>query len=229
MFIGHFGLGFASKKLAPSPSLGTAFLAAQFIDLLWPFFLILGWEKVSIEPGNTAFTPLNFISYPYSHSLVATTLWALLFGGIYYVVKKEKRSAVVLGLLVLSHWLLDLITHRPDLPISFSESTKVGWGLWNYKAATLMVETILFAIGVVLYNRVTQPKNKTGIYAFWGLVIFFLLIYVMNAIGDPPPNAEAIGYVGFAQWLFVIWGYWVDKNRSIRGNVKPVISPATAK
>jgi hypothetical protein len=96
MFIGHFGLGFATKKITRKPSLGTTFLAAQFIDLLWPFFLLLGMEKVAIDPGNTAFTPLDFVSYPYSHSLVAVAIWALLFGGIYYLVRKDTRSAVLL-------------------------------------------------------------------------------------------------------------------------------------
>lgn len=213
MFIGHFGLGFAVKKASHKPSLGTAFFATQFIDLLWPFLLLFGLEKVSIDPGNTAFTPLNFISYPFSHSLVAVLLWSLLFGGIYYLVKKDRKSAFLLALLVLSHWLLDLIVHRPDLPLSFSEETKVGFGLWNNKIMTIIVEMLIFFGGVMLYASNTKAKNKTGRYSLWGLVVFFLLIYVMNLIGDPPPNSKAIGYVGLAQWLFVLWGYWIDAYR----------------
>jgi membrane-bound metal-dependent hydrolase YbcI (DUF457 family) len=213
MFIGHFGLAFAAKKASTKPSLGTTFLAAQFIDLLWPLFLLLGIEKVSIEPGNTDFTPLNFVSYPFTHSLLAVLIWALLFGGIYYFVKKDRKSAILLALLVISHWLLDLVVHRPDLPLSFEEETKVGLGLWNYKAATIAVELLIFSAGVALYNSITKATNKTGEYALWALVLFFLIIYFMSAFGDPPPNAAAIGYVGMAQWLFVLWGYWVDRNR----------------
>jgi membrane-bound metal-dependent hydrolase YbcI (DUF457 family) len=216
MFIGHFGLGFAAKKLDSKPSLGTAFLATQFIDLLWPFFLLAGIEKVAIEPGNTAFTPLNFISYPFSHSLAAVLIWAVLFGGVYYLIRKDGKSALVLALLVVSHWLLDLLTHRPDLPLSFSEETKVGLGLWNQKAATIVVEMLIFSLGIYLYLQSTTAKNNKGKYALWSLVVFFLVIYVMNILGDPPPDAEAIGYVGLAQWLFIAWGYWVDNNRTVR-------------
>ena len=214
MFIGHFGFGFAAKKIRQQPSLGTTFLAAQFIDLLWPFFLLVGIEKVEVDPGNTAFTPLNFISYPYSHSLVAVLGWGLLFGLAYFLMKKDGRSAILLGLLVVSHWILDLLTHRPDLPITFSEETRVGLGLWNMKTATLVVELLIFSIGVFLYAQSTRAKNKTGSYSFWGLVIFLLVVYLMNVFGDPPPDARAIGYVGFAQWLLIIWGYWTDRNRT---------------
>ncbi|RYZ26525.1 MAG: hypothetical protein EOO10_15310 [Chitinophagaceae bacterium] len=214
MFIGHFGLGFAVKKASRKPSLGTTFFAAQFIDLLWPFFLFFGIEKVSVDPGNTAFTPLNFISYPYSHSLVAVLVWSLLFGGIYYIIKKDRKRAFLLALLVVSHWLLDLVVHRPDLPLSLSEETKLGFGLWNSKVLTIVVEMLIFSGGVMLYSTNTKAKNKTGTYSLWGLVVFFLLIYGMNLFGDPPPNTEAIGYVGLAQWLFILWGYWIDANRS---------------
>jgi hypothetical protein len=217
MFLGHFALGFAAKKVSRTPSLGTIFLAAQFIDLLWPFFLLFGIEKVAIEPGNTAFTPLNFISYPFSHSLLAVIMWALLFGGIYYVLKKDRKSAWLLALLVVSHWLLDLIVHRPDLPVSFTEETKVGLGMWNNKWLTIAVEGILFSIGVWLYATTTRAKNKTGVYAFWSLVLFFIIIYLMSAFGDPPPDVKAIGYVGMAQWLFILWGFWVDRNRTTKG------------
>jgi hypothetical protein len=218
MFIGHFGLAFAAKKTSHKLSLGTTFLAAQFIDLLWPFFLLLGIERVSIESGNTAFTPLNFVSYPYSHSLVAVMIWALLFGAAYYIIKKDARSAVVLSLLVISHWLLDLVVHRPDLPLTLVGETKVGLGLWNNRTATMLLELSIFFIGVALYTAATKAKNKTGKYALLSLVLFFVLIYFMNAFGDPPPGAKPIAYVGLAQWLFILWGYWVDKNRVLRND-----------
>jgi hypothetical protein len=126
--------------------------------------------------------------------------------------KKDSRSAILLALLVISHWLLDVVTHRPDLPLSFSEKTKLGLELWNYKTATIIIEVLLFSIGVWLYITATEAKKKKGIYALWGLVLFFVVIYFMNAFGDPPPDAKIIGYVGLAQWLFILWGYWVDRH-----------------
>lgn len=214
MFIGHFALGFAAKRVDHSPSLGTAFLATQFIDLLWPLFLLTGLERVSIEPGNTAATPLNFISYPYSHSLLAVVIWAALFGGVYYALKKNRKGALLLAGLVISHWVLDLVTHRPDLPLSFSESTKVGLGLWHQKTVSLIVEALLFAGGVYLYGSSTRPRNKWGRIALWSFVAFIAIIYAMNAVGDPPPSVEAIAYVGLTQWLFIAWGYWIDHHRT---------------
>ena len=216
MFLGHFGLGMAAKKAESLVSLGTLFLAAQFIDLLWPFFLLFRIETVAIEPGNTRFTPLNFISYPFSHSLVAVIGWSILFSVTYYLIKKNGKTAITLGFLVASHWFLDLIVHRPDLPLAFNEDTKWGFGLWNYPFLTVIIELLIFALGIYLYLQSTVSKNNTGTYAFWGLIIFFILIYAMNAAGDPPPSSEMIGYVGLAQWLFIFWGYWIDSNRVSR-------------
>src|SRR3989304_2171349 len=136
MFIGHFGVGFAAKRINNKPSLGTLFIATQFIDLLWPFFLILGIEKVEIEPGISAMNPFDFTYYPFSHSLFGVLVFALLFGVVYFLFKKNFKSALVLGALVISHWVLDLIVHIPDLPIFPGGSIKVGFGLWNSVTAT---------------------------------------------------------------------------------------------
>lgn len=213
MFLGHFGLAFAAKKINKAPSLGTTFLAAQFIDLLWPFFLIFGIEQVEIDPGNTAFTPLNFVSYPFTHSLVAVVIWGIIVGLMYLSMRKDKKSAIMLGLLVVSHWFLDAVVHRPDLPVSFGDATKVGLGLWNNVTATLVVELFIFVAGILLYITSTRAQNKWGNISLYSLLIFFLAIYFMNAFGNPPPDAQSIGYVGLAQWLLVAWGYWTDANR----------------
>ncbi len=130
MFIGHFALGFAAKRAAPRLSLATLFAAAQFADLLWPFLLAAGVEQVRIVPGITAFTPLDFISYPYSHSLLALVIWGVLFGAICAVIVRDRRVMLVVAALVVSHWVLDWITHRPDMPL-YPGSVKVGLGLWN--------------------------------------------------------------------------------------------------
>jgi hypothetical protein len=213
MFIGHFGAGFAGKKVMPKTSLGTLFLAAQFADLLWPLLLLLGIETVEIQPSKNPFTTLHFTHYPLSHSLFAVFIWAIIFGIIYYLIRKNIRASIWLGALVLSHWVLDFISHKPDLQIVPWSSTVVGLGLWNSVPLTVFIEVSIFLIGVYLYITTTKAKNKTGIYAFWSLVIFLMLMYIMNLFSPPPPSAEPIGYVGLAQWLIVAWGYWIGKNR----------------
>jgi membrane-bound metal-dependent hydrolase YbcI (DUF457 family) len=213
MFIGHFGVGLAAKKIDNKPSLGTLFVASQFIDLLWPIFLILGLEKVKIDPGNTAFTPLDFIYYPFSHSFFGVLIWSVLFGLVYYLIRKNLKSSIVIGSLVMSHWILDLITHRPDLPLLPWSEIKVGLGLWNHVILTLIIELLIFAIGIYLYIRATKATNKKGTIGLWSLLIFLILVYFMNVFGDPPPSEGPIAYVGLTMWLLVAWGYWIDKNR----------------
>jgi len=213
MFIGHFGAGFAGKKFSETASLGTYFMAAQWIDLIWPILLLLGIEKMEIDPGVSAVTPLDFNYYPFSHSLIGVIVWGILFGLVYFLIKKNYKTAVILGLLVVSHWFLDLLVHIPDLPIFPGEGIKVGLGLWNSLTATLIVEGSIFAFGVYLYYKTTKAKNKSGTYSLIGLIVFLLLIYISNLIGPPPESVEAIGIVGNAQWLIVLWGYWIDRNR----------------
>jgi hypothetical protein len=221
MFIGHFGAGFAAKKIDSKPSLGTLFFASQFIDLLWPFFLLLGIEKVKIDPGISAFTPLDFSYYPFSHSLIGVLFWSLLFGIFYFILKKNYKTAIILTLLVLSHWILDLITHIPDLPLFPGTDTKVGLGLWNSIPLTIIIEGLIFILGIYFYLSTTSPQNKTGSISFWALIVFLIAIYIMNISGPPPESSEAIGYVGLAQWLLIIWAYWIDRNRTTHRKLKP--------
>jgi len=213
MFIGHFGAGFAGKKFEKSASLGTYFMAAQWIDLIWPILLLLGIEKAEIKPGVTTVTPLDFTYYPFTHSLFGVIVWAVLFGMVYFVIKKKSRTAIILALLVISHWVLDLIVHIPDLPIFPGESIKVGFGLWNSFAATIIFEGLIFALGAYLYFKTTRAKNKIGMYSFVGLIVFLVVMYLANLFGPPPNSIEAIDIVGNAQWLIILWGYWIAKNR----------------
>ncbi len=213
MFIGHFGVGFGAKSLAPKISLGSLFLAAQFIDLLWPTLLLLGVERVRIAPGITVVTPLAFEHYPVSHSLVAVFGWAVLVGGAYLLLRRDRIGALVLGALVLSHWGLDAIVHRPDLPVLPGGATLIGLNAWASLPLTLVIEMPLFALGVWLYARATAPGDAVGHWSFVGLVVFLLVTYAANLFGPPPPSAEAIAWAGQLQWLLVLWGYWIDKHR----------------
>src|SRR4051812_48700065 len=150
VFIGHFGLALGAKKSAPAVSLGTLFLACQFADLLWPTLVLFGIERVEVQPGATLMTPLDFVAYPYSHSLLALTVWGVLFGAIYMAVRQSTLvAAVTLGLLVLCHWVLDVVVHRPDMPFTITGSRRAGLGLWNSMAATFAVELTIFTVGLL--------------------------------------------------------------------------------
>ena len=215
MFLGHYALAFGVKRLAPEVSLGTWFLACQFADLLWPTLLLLGYEAVEIDPGNTAVTPLNFVRYPYSHSLVMLALWSALFALLYRAAKGWRPNAIsVLSALVFSHFVLDFITHRPDLPITVSGSRRVGLGLWNSLTGTLAAESLMFIAGLVIYTSVTRARDRAGAIGLWSLTVLLVAIYISSVLGPPPPSAAAVAGAGHALWLFVVWGYWLDRHRT---------------
>lgn len=218
MFIGHFAVSFAAKRIAPALSLGTLFLAAQLADLLWPTFVLIGVESLEISPGATAVTPLNFISYPYSHSLVALTLWGALMAVLHGAYRRNAAHAsLVLGI-VLSHWVLDAISHRPDMPVGFG-ATKVGLGLWYSVPATLAVEGAMFLAAVAVYVSATRPRDRTGAIGLWALVIALVVIYAGNVFGPPPPSVAAVTWSAQAMWLLVAWAYWIDRHRAPRHQV----------
>ena len=214
MFIGHFGLGFGAKSITPKISLGVLFIAAQFIDLLWPTLLLIGVERVQIAPGATAVTPLIFEHYPISHSLLAVMGWAVVLAVWFWLIKKSIKGAAVIALLVLSHWGLDLIVHQPDLPLYPGSEIFAGLNAWSSLPLTLLFEITIFSAGVWLYAKATKPSDTTGRWAFWGLVVFLLVVYAGNIFGPPPPSVEAIAWAGQLQWLLVLWAFWVDRHRS---------------
>jgi hypothetical protein len=220
MFIGHFAVGLAAKKLNPKPSLGTYFLAAQFLDLLWPTLLLLNVEKVAINHDPTAPVPLLFTHYPVSHSLLAVLGWAVLIGGIYFLLKKNKSAALLIGLCVVSHWFLDLLVHVPDLPLYPGHSPEFGLGLWKMKGVEMALELILFIACAILYWNATKARNKTGIYATAALLVFLLVVFLLNEFGPPPTDVKAVAWAGESQWLIVAWAYWADRNRVARGAFK---------
>jgi hypothetical protein len=215
MFLGHFGLGFAAKKAAPDVSLGALFMACQFADLLWPTLVLLGLEQVEVQPGATRMTPLNFVRYPYSHSLLALAVWGALVGVVYRLATRSRTIAgVTLGLLVVSHWLLDVIAHRPDMPLTLGGPTRLGLGLWNSMAGTLALELLIFVIGIVIYLRKTAARDRIGSVALWSLILFLLVVYLASTLGPAPPSASAVAWSAEAMWLLVVWGYWVDRHRA---------------
>ena len=190
MFIGHAAVALAAKPLLPRVNLAWPLAAAFWLDMVWPVLLLFGVEQVRIDPGNTAFTPLDFVHY---------------------------REAVILGLLVFSHWVLDAISHRPDLPLWPGSGTLIGFGLWNSVPATMIVEGAMFAAGVWIYARSAPSRDRTGTWAFRGLVGFLALAYLGNVFGPPPPNVQAIAIAGIAGGvLFTLWAWWADRHRGAK-------------
>jgi len=217
LFIGHFAVGLASKRAAPRASLGWLMAAPMALDLLWPLFLIAGIERVRIVPGDTPFTPLAFDWYPWSHSLLMSVVWSLLAGGVYWGVTKYRRGAIVIGLGVFSHWVLDAIVHRPDLPLWPGAPITVGLGLWNSVAGTIVVEVALFAAGAWLYARTTRARDGVGRWAYAGFLAFALIAYASSILAGPPPSVTAIAYGGLTMYLIPVWAGWFDAHREVRG------------
>jgi hypothetical protein len=217
MFIGHFAVGFAAKRMVPRVSLGTLLMAAAFVDLLWPIFLITGLEHVRIAPGITAFTPLDFYDYPITHSIPGGLLWAAVVAGLWYARHRLGTAALVVAAVVLSHWVLDVVSHRADMPV-LPNGPYIGLGLWYSVPATLMVEGALFVFGLAVYARSTRARDATGRWALTGMVVFLIAIYLLNAFGPPPPGERALAYGALAAWLLVPWPYWIDRHRVPTGS-----------
>jgi membrane-bound metal-dependent hydrolase YbcI (DUF457 family) len=214
VFVGHFAVAFAAKRAVPTVSLGTWFIACELVDLLWPVFLLLGIETVRIVPGITAFTPLDFEHYPWTHSLLMCAVWAIALAALYW--SRNRVAAMVLGLVVLSHWFLDLLVHRPDLPLAPGSDVKLGFGLWNFVPGALALELALFAIGVGLYAAGSRAVDRIGRFGLWALVALLLIAYA-GAAADAPPSVAAIAWAGILGGaLTAALGYWIDAHRRMK-------------
>ena len=217
MFLGHIAVGFASKRVAPGTSLGWLMTAPVLLDLLWPLFLFAGIEQVKIAPGNTAFTPLEFTRYPWSRSLLMSAVWGAAFALAYRAFARDTRGAWVLFAGVVSHWVLDWISHRPDLPLVPWGGPKLGLGLWNHRSATIAVESAMFAVGLGLYLATTRARSWTGQLSLWLYVVITVLAYFADADSPPPPSVEALRTFALVGWLFVPWAIWIERTRTLRG------------
>ena len=214
MFVGHLAVALGAKKIEPRLSLPALTTAAFGLDVLWPLFVIDGLEVVRIDPGNTKFTPLDFVSYPWSHSLAMSLVWGLLTAGVTFAVLRQTRAAVVMAVVVVSHWVLDWVSHRPDMPL-WPDGPKLGLGLWNSIAGTFAVEGALFAMGIAVYLRATRARDAVGRWAFVALVMVTSAAWLSGPFTPPPPSVTALTTMSVMLiGVFLLWSAWIDRHRS---------------
>ncbi len=217
MLLGHYGVGLGAKRWAPRTSLGTLAFAAQWLDELWPILLLVGVEEVRVVPGLMAANPLDFVSYPFSHSLAMALVWAVLIGGAYGLLRRDRRGALVVGALVASHWLLDLPMHRPDLPLWPGSPVKVGLGAWRSVPLTILLDGGIFMAGLALYLKSTRARDAVGRWGLWAMVVVLWGIFLSGFAGGAPPAPRVVAVSALGLWLFVPWSWWVDGHRELVG------------
>ena len=215
MILGHYGAAFAAKRIAPRSSLGTLTFAAQLLDEIWPIFILLGIERVRVAPGFMPANALEFVYYPFTHSLAMSVAWGLLVGGVHFAMKRDLRTATILGALVVSHWVLDVPVHGPDLELWPGSGIRVGLGAWRSVALTMVLELGIFALGVASYLRQTRARDRIGSVGLW-VSIALLLAVLLSGFGPPPPSAKAVGASALGLWIFVPLLHWIDKHRELR-------------
>ena len=215
MFLGHYGVAFAAKRVEPRVSLGSYAFAAQFLDELWPILLLVGVEHARVRPGLMAANPIDFVSYPISHSLLMAIVWGVLIGGVYFAIRRYRRGAIVLGLAVVSHWVLDVPMHRADLPLWPGSHIVVGWGAWRSIPLTLFLDVGTFLIGLAIYLRSSRARDRIGSWALWSLVVVLVAIYLGGTFGPPPPTERSLAMSALTLWLIVPWMVWIDRHREM--------------
>jgi len=220
MFLGHYGVAFALKRAEPKLSLGTLFVAAQLLDLLWGIFVLLSWEHARIVPGNTAVTPLEFWDYPISHSLIGALAWSIVAAACYYSwptrdTTRHWQAAALVGLAVFLHYPLDVLVHLPDLPIMGNDSAKLGLGLWNHPVATMVAELLVFGLGLAVYLALRSKRYPVRAGRLAILVIVLLGTYFASVYGPLPPNmtAVAVSDIGFILVVAAL-AAWADRRAS---------------
>lgn len=212
VFVGHYGVSYGGKVAEARVPLWVLFIAVQFLDVLWGIFVLVGLERVRIVPGITATNPLDLYYMPYTHSLTGAIFWSVVAAFLYYIWRGRRevgRGSFVVALAVFSHWVLDLLVHRPDLPL-IGDRFKVGLGLWNIPALAFGLETLFLVAGLALYMRSTSRLQRGGTAGPLLFVILMLAVHTMAFFGAPPgsPTAAAVmalvsyaGLAGIAAWL----------------------------
>jgi hypothetical protein len=214
MFVGHFAVGFGAKRWAPKTSVGTLMFAALLADLLVFFFVAVGIEHISIRPGITRVNALDLYDFAWSHSLVMDVVWGALLAAAYFLTRGYGRGAWVLFVAVLSHWALDWVSHRPDMPLAPGFHRYYGFGLYNSPLGLLIVEGGLWVIGIILYVRTTQTRRFAGHLVLWTFIVVFAALWLLGFNGAPPPSVHVLVMVDLILIPIVLgWAYWIDRLR----------------
>jgi len=231
MLVGHHAVGFAAKRVAPSVSLGTLQLAAVFLDLIVFVDQLAGIEHARVTPGITAFSALDGYDVAISHSLLTAVLWSAAFAMVYFWRLRDVGASVVLFGVVFSHWVLDWVSHRPEIPLAPGVHRYVGLGLWNSITATLVVEGGLWVLGIVIYLRMTTTKSAFGRYGLLAFISVLTLAWVATPFMSMPPGdfsvAALLALLGIYAILLSL-AYWLEHHRTIRPEILNRLSPQTA-
>jgi hypothetical protein len=215
MLAGHYAAAFAAKRITPQTSLGTLFAAAMLVDFLWATLVIVQVERTRLDPKLPGVMPVDFFEQPFSHSLATVLLWGAIFVFVHFFARKDRRACIALLAVVASHWVLDGISHRPDLPLFPTGVYRFGLGLWDSLPGIAAVETSLFTIAVWMYVRVTRPIGRKGVISLWSLVICLILLQVAAYALDPPSDSRLLAAGVLAQTVMVPWAAYADRARRV--------------
>lgn len=202
-----------AKRAAPRVSLAVLFAAVSFLDILWPLFIVLGIEHAKIVPGITAASPLDLYDYPWSHSLLMSLVWSFAFAAPLFVSKRMRDGLVVAGC-VFSHFVLDLVTHRPDMLLAPGTTEKYGFGLWNALVPAVLVEAALFAAGIAVYVKSTRAVGKMGSIGLWAFIFVLTASWLSGVFGPPPPGIEIVAWSALVFIpITLAWSRAIDRSR----------------
>ncbi len=220
MFIGHYAAALALKKSDKKLSLGLTFFAVFFVEIVWAVLVLVGVEKVNIVPGFTKYNDLQLVYFPYSHGLVATIFWGVLIYAMFRFLpnvfgSSRKRAAAVMAIAIVSHFILDLVTHTTDLPLLTNNGVMLGFGLWNNVPATLIVEQTIFLGGLAVYYRSTSGVGFLGKYGMAIFAVVLILLNLASLFGEPPPSGAVVAVLVLVYVpLFSVIAFWLDRKRS---------------
>jgi hypothetical protein len=194
MFVGHYGVSLAAKRLRPSVPLWVWFIASQWMDVVWSILVLLGIERVRIVPGFTQANAYDLYYMPYTHSLDGSIVLSVALGAVVslFVSKKRASTFLLVAAASFSHWVLDLVVHVPDLPL-YDNSDKVGFGLWRHVMVSFPLELILLGLGAWFYARRIAFVRTSGRYVLCGFVALLAAAQVYLNFGPPPSSPQAMG------------------------------------
>jgi hypothetical protein len=214
MFVGHYGVSFAARRMRVHLPLWVWFIAVQWLDIVWSALVLLGIEKLRIVPGFTEANALDLFYMPYTHGLPGSIVLSVVFGAVVALFTPGNRFATVLIVAAasFSHWVLDLLVHIPDLPL-YDDSAKVGFGLWRHLFVSFPLELLVLAFGAWLYARATIFKSAKGRYAFLAFVVFLGLFQVYANFGPPPSTPQAMALSALGSYLLLAGvAAWVERT-----------------